>query len=64
MRVVSKRKKKFERSRQSEVRVKKAYEGKQECGCGDGVCQDERWIQLVEGDEAPQRMILDFQIAD
>eukprot|EP00973_Karenia_brevis_P076968 10688019-Karenia_brevis.AAC.1 len=64
MRVVSKRMTKLERSRQSEVRVKKAYEGKPKCGCGDGICQDERWIQLVEGDEGPQRMILDSQVAD
>eukprot|EP00973_Karenia_brevis_P085538 11867804-Karenia_brevis.AAC.1 len=61
MRVVSKRRKKFEKCRQSEVRVKKAYEGKQECGCGNRVCQDERWIQLVEGGEGPQRTILDSQ---
>eukprot|EP00973_Karenia_brevis_P070552 9807726-Karenia_brevis.AAC.1 len=43
---------------------RRAYEEKHGCECGNGVCHEERWIQLVEGDEGPQRMLLDCQVAD
>eukprot|EP00973_Karenia_brevis_P065448 9092931-Karenia_brevis.AAC.1 len=61
MKVVTRRKKNFDKSKnQSKVSVKEAYEGKPECKCESEACHEERWIQLVEGEE-PQRMILDFQ---
>eukprot|EP00973_Karenia_brevis_P037717 5204074-Karenia_brevis.AAC.1 len=62
MRVVSRRRKKFEK--QSRVIVKRAYEEMPESKCRNEACHEERSIQLVEGDEAPQRMILDFQVAE
>eukprot|EP00973_Karenia_brevis_P071864 9986820-Karenia_brevis.AAC.1 len=65
MRVVSRRRKEFDRSeKQSKVSVKRAYEERPECKCRNEVCHEERWIQLVEGDEGPQRMILDSQVAE
>eukprot|EP00973_Karenia_brevis_P014519 1980940-Karenia_brevis.AAC.1 len=61
MTVVSRRRSKFNKSKtQSKINMKRAFEGRPACTCESKVCGEERWIQLVEGDE-PQRMILDFQ---
>eukprot|EP00973_Karenia_brevis_P022771 3133306-Karenia_brevis.AAC.1 len=64
MKVVTRRRRNFDRSKnQSKMSLRKAYEKRPECRCESKSCQEERWIQVVEAEE-PQRMILDFQVAD
>eukprot|EP00973_Karenia_brevis_P033075 4564506-Karenia_brevis.AAC.1 len=65
MKVVSKRRRRFEKdNKESRIGLRSMDEKRHECGgCGAG-CQNEKWIQLVGVDEGPQRMILDFQVAD
>eukprot|EP00973_Karenia_brevis_P064034 8898778-Karenia_brevis.AAC.1 len=64
MKVVSRRKSRFERNKnQSKVTLKANFESRSPCHCSNEGCDKVRWIQPVEKDD-PQRMVLDFQAAE
>eukprot|EP00973_Karenia_brevis_P043510 6029568-Karenia_brevis.AAC.1 len=65
MKVVTRRKKKFERKGiESRVVLSSSYGCGGDCDCGKGGGQqDEKWVQLAGADEEAKKMRLSFQVA-
>eukprot|EP00973_Karenia_brevis_P077333 10743908-Karenia_brevis.AAC.1 len=64
MKVVSRRKSRFERNKEnSKVILKTNFESRIPCQRNDKECGQVKWIQPVEKED-PQKMILDFQVAE
>eukprot|EP00973_Karenia_brevis_P053444 7428203-Karenia_brevis.AAC.1 len=64
MKVVSRRKRRFERQREnSQVNIRSNFASKSTCHCEDKHCKQVKCIQPVEKED-PQKMILDFQVAE
>eukprot|EP00973_Karenia_brevis_P046359 6428477-Karenia_brevis.AAC.1 len=60
MKLVTRRKKRFERSKQIKgVSLKTNYMNREDCKCDDQHCKRDKWIQPVEEEDA-QKMILDI----
>eukprot|EP00973_Karenia_brevis_P054795 7617404-Karenia_brevis.AAC.1 len=64
MKVVTRRKSRFERNKQVKgVNLMANYTSREGCECNDKYCKRDKWIQPVEKEDA-QKMILDFQVAE
>eukprot|EP00973_Karenia_brevis_P075329 10464517-Karenia_brevis.AAC.1 len=64
MQVVSRRRSRFERNKHdSRISNKINFVSQPTCQCEDKQCSRVKWIQPVEKED-PQRMILDFQVAE